>query len=368
MASLYYPKPQPLSPLPTARWYMKEDCRYYQKQNGIEKLVGGVEVEDSIYYWWFKYLRLSGEYRTACDNNGKGYEEIYKDFGNVFDKKYNGERGFWKWWTENERGAKLFGVKAHGNSWLSLDEAMSLQNDIEENNIKLLAIPTNISKSAIKKRLNKLLERTKDIKKTEGTDKAKYPIEKSNIDVNSLKRCYEVYEDCHINKIDIFRIGCRLAFRTDELDELSEDGRTKKRHYKRSVLENKKGDEYWKLHKKVMESLKKKQKEENAWWKKIRVEQKELERALENRSREEIQNDKYFFQSKVGYARVGERVQVNYLSEQSKAEAMLKRGGRVTDKQRTTSKSAMRTNTYRSLRKAEANVTAVLEGTFGRAK
>ena len=31
-------------------------------------------------------------------------------------------------------------------------------------------------------------------------------------------------------------------------------------------------------------------------------------------------------------------------------------------------KSAMRTNTYRLLRKAEANVTAVLEGTFGRAK
>ena len=28
----------------------------------------------------------------------------------------------------------------------------------------------------------------------------------------------------------------------------------------------------------------------------------------------------------------------------------------------------MRTNTYRLLRKAEANVTAVLEGTFGRAK
>ena len=46
----------------------------------------------------------------------------------------------------------------------------------------------------------------------------------------------------------------------------------------------------------------------------------------------------------------------------------IKKGQRVSDKQRTTSKSAMRTNTYRLLRKAEANVTAVLEGTFGRAK
>ena len=157
-------------------------------------------------------------------------------------------------------------------------------------------------------------------------------------------------------------------FRTDELDELSEDGRTKKRYYERSVLENKKGDAYWKLHKKVMIHLKKKQREDNAWWRKIEQEQKELERMMANRSREELQNNKGFFQSKVGYGRVGERQQVNYLSEQSIADTMLKRGGRVSDKQRTTSKSAMRTNTYRLLRKAEANVTAVLKGTFGRAK
>ena len=46
------------------------------------------------------------------------------------------------------------------------------------------------------------------------------------------------------------------------------------------------------------------------------------------------------------------------------AEAMLKQGGRVSDKQRTMSKSAMRTNTYRLLRKAEANIQAVEKGMF----
>ncbi|MDZ7643240.1 MAG: hypothetical protein U5K76_02770 [Woeseiaceae bacterium] len=27
-------------------------------------------------------------------------KSLYKDFGDVFDEKYDGTRGFWRWWTE----------------------------------------------------------------------------------------------------------------------------------------------------------------------------------------------------------------------------------------------------------------------------
>ena len=71
MSSLYFPKPQPLSPLPTARWKMEineatGEFRYYQLQKGKKKPVKGVELSESIYYWWFEYLKLSDKYQRVC--------------------------------------------------------------------------------------------------------------------------------------------------------------------------------------------------------------------------------------------------------------------------------------------------------------
>ena len=50
MSSLYFPKPQPLSPSPKRRSYMGKDGRYYQLKKGKEVLVKGVEQTESIYY------------------------------------------------------------------------------------------------------------------------------------------------------------------------------------------------------------------------------------------------------------------------------------------------------------------------------
>jgi len=355
MSAIYFPKPQPISPNTRTK---EIDGVRKQLIKGKWLNVFGVPIANSVYYYWFEYLKRSEKYKTACANNGKGMAKLYKDFGNIFE--FEGEEGFWKWWTENDRGVRLFGVKAHGNNWLSLDEAMSLQSDIDENNIKLFAVPTNITKTAVKKRFNKLLAQT-EFKTSIQQNKPKYEVANSKVDMPSLRKCLKVYDDNKIHGIDIFRIGCRLAFVEDEIEQLSLDGRSKKRQYKRIVLEEKHADEYWVLHNKVTEQMRKKDKEEKAYWKKVDEEQKKLENP-KKRSREDLLSNKGEFDNTKGYSRIGNRQVFNY--GEKFAEAMLKQGGRVSDKQRTMSKSAMRTNTYRLLRKAEANIQAVEKGMF----
>ena len=48
-----------------------------------------VKQEDCIYYLWFEYLRRSSKYFAACKNGGKGMEELYADFGDVFKDTFD---------------------------------------------------------------------------------------------------------------------------------------------------------------------------------------------------------------------------------------------------------------------------------------
>lgn len=59
--------------------------------------------KSSVYYWWWACLKRNKKYLACCESGGKGnHSELYKDFGDV--------RGddFQAWWTEGERGARLF--------------------------------------------------------------------------------------------------------------------------------------------------------------------------------------------------------------------------------------------------------------------
>ena len=59
--------------------------------------------ENSVYYYWWAFLRLNKAYRDCCDQAGRGpLKELYKDFGDV----RNGQRTldefgeFKAWWSE----------------------------------------------------------------------------------------------------------------------------------------------------------------------------------------------------------------------------------------------------------------------------
>ena len=73
--------------------------------------------KDSLYYWWWAYLRKNTDYIRCCESGGEGsMAEIYKDFGDV-----RGE-SFKVWWTEEGRGVRLFADPRSEESFRLLDE------------------------------------------------------------------------------------------------------------------------------------------------------------------------------------------------------------------------------------------------------
>ena len=63
---------------------------------------GGVIWHDSVYFWWWNFMRMSQTYRRTCDKEGrvrdKVQKQLYRDFGDVFAYEA-GKEGFRTWWN-----------------------------------------------------------------------------------------------------------------------------------------------------------------------------------------------------------------------------------------------------------------------------
>ncbi|GAB54411.1 hypothetical protein GPUN_0258 [Glaciecola punicea ACAM 611] len=183
----YFPKPAPLSPRAGA----------VERRNKKDKKYKGVDVNKSFYYLWFEYLKRSDKYKLACENNGKGMTKLYKDFGNLHSDQYTGELGFWEWWTEKDkndqlRGERLFGIKGHTvEGFATNDELLESKDQIESGEVKVIILPTNVTRSTIERRLAKLLKQLV-LNPTEVT--ARYHPSNLKVDVNSLEKCLKAYD------------------------------------------------------------------------------------------------------------------------------------------------------------------------------
>ena len=58
---------------------------------------GAPPWKNSVYYYWWEYLRRHKGYARTCQRGGKGaYAKLYGDFGDV----HTGT--FWQWWTQHQ--------------------------------------------------------------------------------------------------------------------------------------------------------------------------------------------------------------------------------------------------------------------------
>lgn len=386
MAVRYFPKPQPLSPN-TKTWVDSGGVRWEKdkRARGGRREVKGTWCTDSIYYLWFEYLKRSKKYKKACGyevkmtkdeqkaykkwrafkgtKTRKSTEKILSDFGDIH--AYEGVDGFWDWWKE--RGQYLFGIEPINQleSFASVADVNSIADKVEDGTFKLVAIPTNIKMGTIKRRLNKLLKEMTVTPTDEQT--AAYFIEQPKIDVKSLRSCLLAY-DLSQQGMDALEIGIQVRnIDGAEAEDLVEDGRSRSRQYDIEAL--RRGAEqstakYWKVYEKVVSELKKKNDKEEAFWDKVHEEQMKKDEP-KKRTREELLNNVGEFDSRFGYDGVGDRAQVDYLSEEHIEEAMLKEGYRKSYYERTRRKQSIRTNTYKLLNKARANIEAVEQGLFG---
>lgn len=144
--------------------------------------------ESSVYYWWWAYLKRNKEYLACCENGGTGiYADHYKDFGDV--------RGddFKAWWSENDRGARLFAEPKAEDSVRVLEEGEAV---VSRSQALTLSLPLNLPKQFLLQRCRELLA---DVRKGgkgklyARSSEAAYKVT-GQPNVSALKRALMVYD------------------------------------------------------------------------------------------------------------------------------------------------------------------------------
>lgn len=105
--------------------------------------------EDSVYYWWWAYLKRNKEYLACCENEGRGaLSAHYKDFGDV--------RGddFKAWWSDNGRGARLFAEPRVEDTVRVLEEGEKAASRLQ---VLTVSLPLNLPKKFLLQRCRELL-------------------------------------------------------------------------------------------------------------------------------------------------------------------------------------------------------------------
>lgn len=181
----------------------------------------GVYFEDCIYYYWFEYLKLSRNYRKACQNNGKGMEDLYTNFGNVFDIH------FMDWWEEADehghtRGARLFGDTkiTKMESFITPEQALELRPEIDRGKYKLLAVPTNATKKELSRGFTLLL-RDLAVDENRRISTAKYQICNFRVTPKTLKKSLDAWNYNETGKYTGALIGALISDKNnhDDIEE-----------------------------------------------------------------------------------------------------------------------------------------------------
>lgn len=154
---------------------------------------GGVRWQDSVYYLWWEFLRRHEGYRQTCERGGRGQcSELYEDFGDVH--KVN----FREWWTEGNRGARLFAEPASLGRVIELSpsDLGLLQNGWDPASQMVVAIPLAFPKRDIFKRVREIVKKRHGRKRGERLlkgSKALYPIA-AQFSIHSLKTTLKVHD------------------------------------------------------------------------------------------------------------------------------------------------------------------------------
>ena len=144
----------------------------------------GVYYENSIYYFWFEFLKRNKKFIEICKSKGSLNRYVYEDFGDIRQKSFK------QWWNEKYkgtiRGIYLF---AYQNPFTDIEEIGSI-NEINSINLKeftILAIPKNIEKNYALKKVRGLIN--KDNKRF--VNEASYEFKSKTFKVKSLRNYLE---------------------------------------------------------------------------------------------------------------------------------------------------------------------------------
>ena len=139
-------------------------------------------------------MRRNEEYRQCCIDGGKGeLSDLYADFGVVLHDNFK------EWWSEDERGQRLFGEQSLSHPLRELQDLDEWDESLAAKNIVLLEVPLSMSKRYLQIAFNKFLKSRHTTKrgrqkKTElNQSTAKYPLHR-HVSIHTLKLQLDVYD------------------------------------------------------------------------------------------------------------------------------------------------------------------------------
>ena len=150
------------------------------KNKKTKKSKRGVHYENSIYYYWFEFLKLNEKYITACKNKGRGMKKIYEDFGDIRNKTFK------QWWNEKykgtTRGVYLFASTNSFNQLIKIN-SQTQYNQISQSDYTVIAVPKLIDKKYAVEQVRKLTQNNKKF-----NYEAKYKFKSKTFKIETLKK------------------------------------------------------------------------------------------------------------------------------------------------------------------------------------
>jgi hypothetical protein len=168
----------------------------------------------SPFYWWWAYLRRNIDYLKCCEKNGAGkLAHLYKEFGDVRDDDFK------KWWSENNRGAYLFGEKRSALIPKELNDKSEWEDDWNAESVLVIALPLTMGKRELQNRFAKILTKRHSAKRGRTAKKlnkstARFPLNR-NYTIENLQKALDVY-DCYARlvklngKAKLWEVGVEL--------------------------------------------------------------------------------------------------------------------------------------------------------------
>ena len=145
-------------------------------------------VTRSPYFWWFKFLQLSSDYKATCDANGNGaYSELYAQLGNVHQVDFK------QWWATK---AHLFAEVPKGDYKMTIARNVSHLAPFDRDDVVNLVVPLNWSQRSLKKAFNSLILKNvpKGKRGIHTEDSTAMFVISNRWKIEALRTAYEVYK------------------------------------------------------------------------------------------------------------------------------------------------------------------------------
>lgn len=141
--------------------------------------------KNSVYYYWWEFLRLNEDYKKCCERGGKGkLSRLYKDFGDVFSVDFK------TWWQTCDRGASLFAEKLPPSF-----SVVPAENIHEQDDVLYLRLPLALPKRFLVQEFQRILNKHHHGargKRTNEQSTAMYPVT-GHVDIGALDKCLRVF-------------------------------------------------------------------------------------------------------------------------------------------------------------------------------